>query len=258
MQKKSYLSSFAVIVLFALMVVSVTPLSTQAQESGMVTLPLLPDTALMAPPAETINPVVKNTKSLSNLKKRGATLISARVNSLNALKNRINNSKTLTTAQKSSLAATIDGRIASLNALGEQIKAASTVEAARPLVVSIYEGYRIYAVVIPQINYTITLNNLTNYLDTLNTETLPKIQARIDAEKAKNKDVANWQNNLNAAKAMVPGIQSKVDSLMSKVAALKPADYPAVSKTIFTDIKTGAGSVRQDIFALRQKLQKVK
>lgn len=258
MSKKLYFSSFAFLVLFAFVVVSATPISAQAQEAAAVAIPFMPDTMLAAPPLETVNPVIKNTKSLSNLKNRGALLISARMNSLNALKTKINNSKTLTIAQKLSLTATIDGRITALQALGEQIKAATSVEAARPLVRSIYEGYRIYAIVMPQISRMITLNNLTNHLNTLNNETFLKVQFKIDAEKAKGKDVTNRQNNLNAAKAMVPGIQSKIDAVMSKVSALKPADYPNSSKTIFAEIKSGIDDVRKDMTTLRQKLHRVK
>jgi hypothetical protein len=119
MTKKLYFSSFAFLVLFALVVIN-TSGAAPAHAQDAVTLPSIPDTTLLAPQAEVVNPSVTHTKSLSNLQTRGASLINARINSLNALKTKIQNSK-LTDTQKAALTATINGRIDALNALATQM-----------------------------------------------------------------------------------------------------------------------------------------
>lgn len=252
-KKVLYFSSFAFLVLFALVVANAGPV--QAEEA--LSVPYAPDTSLAAPSEEVVNPLIRSSKNLTFLQNRGVNLIKARTNSLSVLKTKIQKTK-LTDTQKSSLVATIDGRITSLNALAEQLPQTKTVEEARKLVESIYSGYRIYAIVIPQIDRMMKFDELTNYVTKLNLVTFAEVQKRIDADKARGKEVTNWQNNLNAAKDMVPMIQTKIDMLRAKVAGLQPADYPTSSKTIFADIKTGIASVRQDISTLRQKLVRVK
>ena len=254
--KKLYFSSSAVLILLVLVVITSSPAQVHAQEA--VTLPVVPNTTLIAPPVETIDPLIAKSNSLIDLQARGARLIAARITSLNSLKTKIQNNKNLTDTQKSALSAQIDGRVAALNALAGQIKAATTVDSVRQLDQSIYTGYRIYAIVIPQINRSITLDTLTAHLNTLNTTAFAKVQARIDAAKAKNKNVTNWQNNLNAAKGMVAGVQSKIDTAMQKVSALQPSDYPANSKTIFADVKTSITSIRKDILTMHANLRMVK
>lgn len=211
----------------------------------------------MAPETEMVSPSIAHIKNLSVLQTRGANLIKMRINTLNVLKTRIQKSK-LTDTQKSSLVATIDGRVVSLNALAEQIKAAKTADEARKLVDSVYSGYRIYAIVKPQIERTMKLNEMTNYLNKLTTETFTKVQSKIDATKAKGKDVTVWQKNLDGAKAAVPGIQSKIDAAMKKVSALQPSDYPTSSKTIFADLKTALTGIHQDMLSLHKNLWKMK
>ena len=231
--------------------------NTNAQVGDLsvnVVVPETPSVSVTAPVSEAPEKVINTTKRLSYLIARGQNLINTRLNSLNSLKAKIVASK-LTAEQKESLNAKIDDRIAKLTDLAAQIKVGTDIEAVRAQVKSIFTDYRIYAVFLPQISSDRNLYTLINYADKLLTDTVVKIQARIDAAKAKGKDVAAKQAALDNAKTKLPELKIKAQELIAKADALTPVDYPTNSKTVLAAVRTGIKEIRVQLNALNSTIR---
>ena len=195
-----------------------------------------------------------NTTKLTRIQATGAQLIKQRISSLNSLTTQINASK-LGTDQKATLTASIATNISGLTSLGGQIASATDASSTKSLVQSIYTNFRIYAVFIPQIKWEKRINDLQNHIVKLG-DTFAKVQANIDAAKAKGKDVSVWQASLTAAKASVATDSTQLTTLWTNVMAIKPADYPTSSKTQFATVSTGVKAVVNDLQGIAKKIHR--
>jgi hypothetical protein len=222
------------------------------------------DDAVIAPPvvvspsvvAENIPSDLKVEKRLDKIKTRGAKLVADRVASLNKLKSKIASSK-LTDTQKNDLTTIIDTNISGLNSLADQIKAGTDASSTRALVQKIFTDFRIYAVVVPKIHALIALDRETNHVANVN-ERFARVQARIDAAKAKGKDVSARQTALDAAKTKLAEAENQINALIAKANSLKPADYPSISKTVINDIRAGIKAVNTIFKQINQDLKTAK
>ncbi len=184
-------------------------------------------------------------KSLSRIKARGAQLIKERINSLNSNATTLANSKTLTADQKAFFASKISAQVSGLTTLGATIASSTDATSTKALVNSIFTDFRIYAIVIPQLRLEKRINDLQNHTVKL-ADTFAKIQAKIDTQKAKGKDVTVWQKSLDDAKALVVTDTTKLSTLFTQISALKPADYGTSSKATIESVNAGVKSVAKD------------
>jgi hypothetical protein len=81
------------------------------------------------------------------------------------------------------------------------------------------------------------------------------VQARIDAAKAKGKDVTARQSALDTAKATLEQIKTKLAVLMPKAQGLKPADYPTTSKTTLAELRTGIKDIQKLFHSINASLK---
>lgn len=234
-----------------------------AEEDAMVkgvvsvSLPALPSNSVVAVPKEDEKELASSLRgNLSAVIKVGDRLIAERLRSLATWKARIAVSK-LTASEKADLGAKIDAEVAGLTDVKTKLDAATDAVAAKALVKGVYSDYRVYGVLQPQIGLTTSLNALALTSAKLS-DAFVKVQARIDARKAKGKDVVAWQKALDDAKALVPGINAKISALVAQVSAVKPADYPVASKAAFASVKQGIHDVRADFLKIRVGLRLVK
>jgi hypothetical protein len=201
------------------------------------------------PTAEEAPAAIAQGTRLNNLVARGQQEISKRVQSLGSLESKIQSSK-LSDTQKSTLTPLIDTNVAGLKTLSDQIGAGTDVTAVKALDQKVYTDFRIYAVVIPQINEARSLYGERNSADSFITVTLPKIQAKLDAAKAKGKDVSARQTAVDNAKTTLASIQADIDGQVTKALGVKPSDYPATSKT-------DLGAVRSEIKSIHDQMKGV-
>lgn len=237
--------TFLIIIGFVLAIVgpvSAETVETEAQLNKSVTLPSQPLIIEASQQSEPIPSAIVKSTRLSWVKARGHWYIVQRLNSLNALSKRVDASK-LTTEQKVKLVAMVDANVVGLKALDEQIKSATELKVAQDLVKKIFTDFRIYAVFTPEINLMRSLYGQTNHVTKLD-EVFAKVQSRIDAAKVKGKDMTARQTALDSAKAMVPGIITKINETLVKVETLKPADYPDVSKTAINSYRTAIKEIQ--------------
>ena len=199
-----------------------------------------------APAVEAVQSVTEKTPVLSDVRlskliATGGKSINERVAKLTALKTKIQAGK-LTDAQKQSLGTSIDSEVTALNTVLANIKAATSTTDAKALDTSVYTDYRVYAVFIPQTRILAGAYAQENHLAKLN-DTFTKDQSVIDAKKAVGADVSALQVNLDSAKTLAGTLSGQVTDIETKAGALKPADYPTVSKATVKALNEGLKSV---------------
>jgi hypothetical protein len=87
-------------------------------------------------------------------------------------------------------------------------------------------------------------------------DTFLKVQAKIDEYKGKGKDVTVWQKSLDDAKVKVAVDMNTLATALTKVAALKPADYGTSSKMVIDAVNTDLKNVAKDFNSIAKTLRK--
>lgn len=219
-------------------------------ETTPVNAPVPALVSVAAAPSENPPASLNKVNKLSTLIDKGIALISARLNSLVTLRKKVAGSK-LTEEQKTGLLSIIDESAAGLTALVGQIKVGTDIKVVREQVKGIFNNYRIYAVVIPQINTLLGLYGLQNQVDSFNSNIFTKVQERLTLAQTKGKDITARQAALDNAKAMAGDIQTNITYTLKEITALKPADYPKTSSAVLR----GGRSAFKDIHRAFLKLK---
>lgn len=179
---------------------------------------------------------------------RGDKEIARRLTNLNALASKINGAPKLSADDKVSLTSEVNVEISNLNTLKIKLDAETTADSAKADAQSIITDYRVYALIVPKVNLVRTAD------DQLATEAkltalATKLQARIDAAKAKNKDVTLTQTGLNTLNNELNEAQSISSSVESSVINLQPSDYNA-DHTILSGDRDQLKKAQNDIAAV--------
>lgn len=242
----------AVPTLYTQPVTTSAPITTPITETTVL-VPSLSIPSSVEPGNERLE--IVNTKNLTKLKSRGAQLIKERVNSLNQNAQAVEKSKELTKEQKIAFGMFFSGKVSELNALGTKIKESTDATSTKSLVESIFTDFRIYGVTLPQVRLQKRIYEVQNHIAKLS-ETFTKIQSNIDYAKSKNKDVSEWQMNLDAAKLVVATDTAKLSGLMTQINSLKPSDYGTTSKTVITSVNAELKTISKEISYLNKKIRK--
>jgi heat shock protein HslJ len=121
---------------------------------------------------------------------------------------------------------------------------------------TIYTNFRVYGILIPQIRLEKRVYDLENHGLSLSSSIFPKIQTNIDENKAKGRDVAAWQKNLDDAKVLVAKDMTAITALSSRVAALKPADYGTTTKASMAAINADLKMIAKDFNSIGKLVRK--
>ena len=230
-----------------LTIATLTGFSSAFAETLDVSIAATPEITTVSATTERAESLV--TKNLLRIKARGSQLIKERINSLTSNGKVIAESNKLSTEQKASFATIISTNIAGLTTLGNSIAANTEASSTKTLVNKIYTDFRIYAIVLPQIRLEKRINELQNHIPKL-TEAFVKIQTKIDAQKAKGKDVTVWQKSLDDAKVLVTADTAKLATLFVQISALKPADYGTSSKAIIESVNAGVKTIAKNFSSI--------
>ena len=248
----TYAEEVAVPTLYTQAVTTSAPITTSPTETTVV-IPSLSIPSSVEPGNERLE--IVNTKNLTKLKSRGAQLIKERVNSLNQNAEAISKSKNLTEEQKSSFSLFFSGKVAELNALGVKIKDSTEATSTKALVESIFTDFRIYGVTLPQVRLQKRIYEVQNHVVKLS-EAFDRTQSNIDYAKSKNRDVTEWQKNLDAAKLVVATDTAKLSGLMTQINSLKPSDYGTTSKNVIMSVNADLRTISKEISYLNKKIRK--
>jgi hypothetical protein len=161
---------------------------------------------------------------LQNIISKGDQEIARRLASLSMFLSKINAATKLTASDKATLTAEVNATIDGLNALKVKLDGETTVAAARTDAQSIYTEYRVYALVAPKVALVKVADDQQVAEQKLQT-LIQKFQTRLNAAKAKGKNVSALETTLSDMTQKVNASASVSSAVQTKVIDLQPTDY---------------------------------
>jgi hypothetical protein len=192
---------------------------------------------------------VKAGADISTLRALGDCEINRRFETLNDLASRISGSKVLTASDAAALTAEIGATRSGLTSLKATIDAETSLPALRAEIARIATDYRVYLLVVPQVNLVSAADGVVaaqTRFATVNTN----LAARIAAAKARGKDVTAAQADLDKMNAAVVAAVGLASPLPATMLPLTPAQYDGgTAGPILTSARTALGQARDQIKA---------
>lgn len=162
----------------------------------------------------TIRKATKLDQVSARLQERANKEIDRRITNLNKLEEKIQGISKLSSTEKASLVLTIQNQISLLSNLKIKINAETDAATLKTDVQSITKAYRIYALVLPQIEIIVAADKISTTANTLSDLSV-KLQSR-------SKDVVAIQQLLADMNAKIADAQVKASAAIAGVKALVP------------------------------------
>lgn len=199
----------------------------------------------------TLKRAVKLDKVTATLQARADKEMDRRIVALNKLQAKIQEMKKISVTAKSSFATTVQGQINLLNNLKIKINADADAATLKADVQSITKAYRIYALILPQVEIIAAADRLNSTADLLSAYA-NKLQARVTTAQAGGKDVTALQALLTDMNAKIADAKVQSANAIAGISVLVPdngdktamAANTAALKTARTAINTGTKDVK--------------
>ncbi len=201
--------------------------------------------------ASTTRRAVNLDKLTANLQTRATKEIDRRVTALSSLLTRVQAMVKVSDSEKATFNTTIQAQIDLLNNLKTKIAADTDVATLKTDVQSITKAYRIYALVLPQIQIIAAADRLASTTDLL-TAFAVKLQTRITAAQTAGKDTTNLANLLTDANNKITDANNQSLNAMTGVISLKPDNG---DKTVMTANTAALKAARANIKTGTQDLK---
>jgi hypothetical protein len=172
--------------------------------------------------------------------------ISRRLATLAGLSSRVVASKAITGADAAALGAEIAAEESGLTALKARIDAETTLPALRADLVRIVTEYRVYVLVVPQVNLTIAADAVAAAQARFE-RIATALTARIAAAQAAGRDVTAARADLAAMNAAVDAAAALVQPLPAQLLALSPAQFNAGTASVIAAARAAIGRARDDL-----------
>jgi hypothetical protein len=189
----------------------------------------------------------KTGATVATLRAFGDCEINRRMTTLTQLSAKVSGSKVLTSSDAAALTTEIGNTSAGLTSLKATIDAETSIPALRADIVKIAADYRVYLLVVPQVNLVSgadTVLAAQTRFATVNTN----LMARIAAAKAAGKDTTAAQADLDQMNADVTAAVGLATPLPAALLPLTPAQYNAgTAGPILSNARTALGKARDDI-----------
>ncbi len=190
-------------------------------------------------------------KRITSAQEKAAKEIDRRVAALNKLKTRINDIAKLTASQKADFSAQIDAQISSLTTLKAKIAADTDAATLKTDIQSITGSYRIFALVLPQIEIIAAADRILSVADSMSALTT-KLQAKITEAQTAGKDVTAMQSALADYTVKVSDAKVSAQAAIDGVISLKP---DAKDQTIFEANRKTLAAARAKIKTATEALK---
>jgi len=168
----------------------------------------------------------RSSASVDTLRAFGDCEIARRFTTLDKLASKVSGSKVLTSSDAAALSSDVASTKTGLTALKTQIDADTTVAALKADVRKVAADYRVYLLVVPQVNLVSAADGVAA-AGTQFGKVSTNLTARIAAAKAAGKDTTAAQADLDAMNAAVAQAVSLAQPLPATLLALTPAQWNA-------------------------------
>lgn len=169
-------------------------------------------------------PATNDTQRVQTIITKGNQEITRRLTTLGTLNSKIASATKLTASDKAALASEVTNAAAGLTTLKAKLDAETIIAAARADAQSIFDEYRVYALVAPKVVLIKTADDQQT-VDVKLTTLAGKLQTRLDSAKSAGKDVSALQARLDDMKAKTTAAAGIASSVEQAVIGLQPTDY---------------------------------
>ncbi|MDD2823101.1 MAG: hypothetical protein PHQ59_03385 [Candidatus Daviesbacteria bacterium] len=187
--------------------------------------------------------------------------INRRLTSLSNLNTRVEAMKKLSNESKNTLILQVQDQINSLNALKLKIQNDSDIQSFKDDRLAITEEYRIYLLFIPKMHILAASDRIfeiTADMDKL----VSKMQTRIDSEKKKGKDITTMQSNLDNIKSKITDANTQAKAATDLVTLLVPDQGNkskfAANKQALQDARKKLVLAKQDLSLVKQGFEQIR
>ncbi|HEY4964109.1 MAG TPA: hypothetical protein VIH90_05430 [Candidatus Saccharimonadales bacterium] len=166
---------------------------------------------------------------------KGDAEIERRLTTLNSLSSKISSSSKISAADKASLTDEVNSEISGLNSLKTTLDGSTTIASAKAAAQSIFNDYRVYALIVPKISLMQATDNqqlVEARLATLETNLGTRINSTTNA--SLQGDLASMITDTQSAQALSSSVETSV-------VGLQPSDYNSDHTLLiqyFTKLKT--------------------
>lgn len=204
----------------------VSTLTVAALAAGAV--PAMASPAASAAPTDSVasDSSAGGSAKLSAIQASAAAKTSARITSLNAAIPKVTANKALTDADRSAILGTLNADLAAMKSLAAKIAADTDAATARTDYESIFTGYRVYAVALPQAHFAAAADALTDTVIPRLTTAESKLAAAL-AGKDASKSTPELQAKLVDMTTQIAAAKAAADGTAAKALAVTPSDYNA-------------------------------
>jgi hypothetical protein len=188
-------------------------------------------------------------QSLTAIQQRAAAAISRRLASLSVAINDVTNSTAISSGDKTTLLATLNADVTGLTALGVTIAADTTAQQALTDSKTIFTGFRVYALALPQVHFAAAA-------DTITVTVLPKLtdaQSKLAALLAgvdSGKNTPAVQAAMADLATQITAITGATNGLSATVLAYTPAQYDA-NHALLSPARASLAISRNDVRTAR-------
>jgi hypothetical protein len=211
----------------------------------------------IAPAAAQASPA-PTTKTLPQIQAAGAAAIAARESTLTTALNAVNANTQITSSDRATLVATLTSDQSGLTALGQTLAADTTVPQAAADYKTIFTGFRVYLLAVPQVHFAAAADTITVTILPALTDAQQELAAVLAAEPSK--DTPAVQAAMADLATRITDIGTLTDGLAPSVLADTPAQYDAnhallaAPRASLTTAQADAGRARADIVAVTKAL----
>lgn len=184
-------------------------------------------------------------KLMENLRERANKEIDRRIAALNKLLTIIGQMKKLSASQISTLSAQVQTNIDSLNALRGKINSDTDLATLRTDVKSIVTDYRIFAFFMKYIHLNTALERSSNLYDKLMT-VYNKLSTKITEAQSGGKDVTQLNTSLTEMKSKIDSAKNLIDTALSQLSSLNVQGYPG-NLTTLSDTRLKLRTIHQNL-----------
>ena len=162
-----------------------------------------------------------NTKAMNKMIAQSDKEISKRIDSLNSLSTRVEEMRNISVSEKTNIDSQIQTQISNLSVLKSKIDADTDTTTLKDDLKSITEKYRIYALILPEIQIVAASDRLNTIASDIGA-IADKLQMRINTEQVAGKNIANIQVTLNNLKNKVTDAQLQASTSINRIVSLSP------------------------------------
>jgi hypothetical protein len=195
--------------------------------------------------------------TVEHLEAVGLCEIDRRLVTIQRLQAGVDGARALTDAHEAALEAILDSSAAGLRALRAEIEADTTVPELRADIKSIFEDYRIYALVTRQV-LLVGAADMVDAAGMALGNTAERLALLIDEAEAAGKDVTEAKAHLAAMEAAIAEALATVDGVADEVLPLTPADWNAgIAGPILREARAAIEDARADLRIAKAEARQV-